>query len=578
MQAVTANDDDEEYLLRSAALRNATGILLARQRAEEEGRRAKEALERKEAELARTVAMQRATLEATTDAILVTDDKGVLTDFNQNFISMWGLQPDAMSTDQHARPFEAMSRNFADPQGFIARVEQILGSSESDEFDLLDTVDGKAIERYSRIQSVDGLNVGRVWSFRDITERRREADEREQLVEAERAARAELERAGRMKDEFLATLSHELRTPLTAILGWANVLQRKRHDAAMMTQGIDTIMRNARAQGQIIEDLLDISRIVFGKVRLDRRPTDLTTVIDAAVETVRPAIQAKQIQLRQVLDPAAGLAYGDPHRLQQVVWNLLSNAVKFTPNGGSIDVLLEGFGTQLQIVIKDSGTGIDPEVLPYVFERFRQADSSTTRRHGGLGLGLSIVKRLVDLHAGDVRVESAGAGRGTSFIVTLPKAPAMVGGERGALAIASAKLLAGDEIDLTGVKVLVIDDERDARELVGQVLAEAHAEVMMAASAVEARQLLETHRPDVIVSDIGMPGEDGYQFICALRKLPHAQGGMIPAIALTAYARSEDRVRAMRSGFQVHVSKPVEPPELAAAVAGLAGRTATAPK
>jgi CheY-like chemotaxis protein len=261
-----------------------------------------------------------------------------------------------------------------------------------------------------------------------------------------------------------------------------------------------------------------------------------------------------------------------------VVWNLLSNAVKFTPNDGCIDVLLESIGTQLQVVIKDSGAGIDPELLPYVFERFRQADSSTTRRHGGLGLGLSIVKRLVELHAGDVRVESAGREHGTSFIVTLPMAPAMVGGERGALAMASARSLAGDEIDLAGVKVLVVDDERDARELVGQVLIEAHAEVVMAASAAEARQLLETYRPDVIVSDIGMPGEDGYQFICSLRKLPLARGGRIPAIALTAYARSEDRIRAMRSGFQVHVSKPVEPPELTAAVAGLAGRTATAPE
>ena len=257
-------------------MRSGKSILLARQRADEETLRAKEALERKTAELDRTVAMLRATLEATTNGILVTDDQGRPTDFNQNFVRMWALQPSAMAAGQHPRPFELLGHHFADPQRFIARVDQILASAESDVLDLLQTVDGRTIERYSRVQYVDGRNVGRVWSFRDITER-------EQLAEAERAARADFERAVRMKDEFLATLSHELRTPLTAILGWAKLLQRPGHDAARVAQGIETIARSARAQAQLIDDLLDMSRIVFGKVRLDLRPTDLAAVVEAAV-------------------------------------------------------------------------------------------------------------------------------------------------------------------------------------------------------------------------------------------------------------------------------------------------------
>ena len=277
--------------------------------------------------------------------------------------------------------------------------------------------------------------------------------------------------------------------------------------------------------------------------------------------------------MRQSLDPTAGPTYGDAHRLQQVVWNLLSNAVKFTPKGGTIDVVLERADPQLRIVIKDSGAGINAEALPHIFDRFRQADASTTRRFGGLGLGLSIVKRLVELHAGSVHAESAGEGCGATFIVTLPMAPAIVAGKLGPVASAAAPWLVSDEVDLTGVKVLVLDDELDARELVRQMLVQVNAEVITASGAAEAMHLLQTHRPDVMVSDIGMPGEDGYQFIRDVRRLGPTQGGMTPAIALTAYARTEDRTRAMRAGFQVHVPKPVEPPELVAAIGGLVGRT-----
>ena len=553
-------------MLRSAALRNAASILAARQRAEEEALRAREALEGKTAELDRSVARLRATLEATSNGILVTDDEGRLTDFNQNFVRMWALQPSAMAAERHPRPFEMIAHHFADSHRFIARVDQILASTDSDVLDVLKTVDGRTIERYSRMQYVDGRDVGRVWSFRDITER-------EQLAEAERAARADFERAVRMKDEFLAMLSHELRTPLTAILGWAKILQRPGLDGAMVAQGIETIGRSARAQAQLIDDLLDMSRIVFGKVRLDLRPTDLASVVNAAVETVRWTVQAKEIELRQSLDPTAGPTYGDPHRLQQVVWNLLSNAVKFTPKGGTIDVRLERADPNLRIVIKDSGAGIHAEALPYIFDRFRQADSSTTRKYGGLGLGLSIVKRLVELHAGSVRAESAGEGCGATFVVTLPMAPAIVGGALGRLPSTPAPWLASHEIDLTGVKVLVLDDEPDARELVRQMLFQVNAEVITASGAADAMHLLQTQRPHVMVSDIGMAGEDGYRFIRDVRRLAPAQGGMTPAIALTAYARPEDRARAMMAGFQVHVSKPVEPLELVAAVGGLAGRT-----
>jgi len=403
----------------------------------------------------------------------------------------------------------------------------------------------------------------------------RASQEREQLFIAERAARAEAERVSRMKDEFLAMLSHELRTPLSAMLGWSRVLQLDKCSPADRARGLDAIVRNANAQNQLIEDLLDMNRIVAGKVRLDNRAMNLASVIDSAVDSIRPAAQAKAIQLKLELEAQTEPLSGDPNRLQQVVWNLLSNAVKFTPEGGRVSVKLERIAAQFEITVSDSGIGIGPDFLPHVFDRFRQADSSTTRGYAGLGLGLSIVKQLVELHGGSVQAYSAGTGHGARFSVQLPLA--VLGDAEAQQEQLSATRVAAfhdDEQLLEGVKVLVIDDERDSRELVQHVLQRCRAEVLMAANAVQGLELLIAQRPDVVVSDIGMPVKDGFEFIREVRRLLPSQGGNTPAVALTAFARSEDRTRALAVGFQVHVSKPIELQELVATVAHLVGRRA----
>jgi PAS domain S-box-containing protein len=402
------------------------------------------------------------------------------------------------------------------------------------------------------------------------------AEERERLLESERAARTESERASRMKDEFLATLSHELRTPLSSILGWSQLLRGGGRNPADLEKGLDVIERNARTQTQLIEDLLDMSRIISGKVRLDIRQTEPASFIEAAVETVRPAADAKGVRLETVLDSAPCAVSGDPARLQQVVWNLLSNAIKFTPKGGKVQVVLERVNSHVEIGIADTGVGIDPQFIDHVFERFRQADASTTRRFGGLGLGLSIVRHLVELHGGTVHARSDGEGRGSTFTVHLPVAIVARGSAAGRHHPTAPRPvpLEGQPADLTGIKVLVVDDQTDARELLARVLAECNAQVLTAGNAEEALALIESERPDVLVSDIGMPDVDGYELLRRVRALDASRGGKTPAIALTAFARSEDRTRALRAGFLVHVAKPVEPTELIATVASVAGRTA----
>ena len=409
---------------------------------------------------------------------------------------------------------------------------------------------------------------------RDITERKRVEEERARFLAREREARREAEAANRMKDEFLTTLSHELRTPLTSILGWAQLLRKGDLDETTTARGLELIERAAILQAKLIEDLLDISRIITGKLRTEVRPVRLAPVIDAAIEVVRPAAEAKDIRLESRLDPLAGAVSGDPDRLQQVVWNLLSNAIKFTPKKGRVEVRLERAGSHARIAVSDTGQGIEPQFLPYVFERFRQADASTTRGHGGLGLGLAIVRQLVELHGGMVHAQSAGAGRGSTFAVELPMSP--VGdGERasqGPVPAVAAGLGPGESAALEGVRMLVVDDEPDARELLTVVLQRYGAEVTAVASAGEALAALARSPLDVLVSDIGMPGEDGYALIRKVRALDVDQGGGIPAAALTAYAREEDRRRALSAGFQMHVSKPIEPIQLASVVAALAGR------
>ncbi len=429
------------------------------------------------------------------------------------------------------------------------------------------------------IRREDGAITHWYGTCTDIHDQRALLEQNSQLLESERAARTEAERASRMKDEFLATLSHELRTPLNAILGWASVLREDPQDSRSVTDGLAIIERNARAQSQIIEDLLDMSRIISGKVQLNVQPAELPSIVEAALETVRPAANAKGIRLLATLDPAARPITGDPNRLQQVFWNLLTNAIKFTPPDGRVQVVLERVHSQLEVSVTDTGKGISADFLPQVFDRFRQADSSTTRQYGGLGLGLAIVKQLVELHGGTVRVQSGGPNAGSTFVVALPLRAVRVPGEtenvrsRPAPEQTPAALSLTRDLDLADVRVLVVDDEADARALVKRLLESRGASVTTQGSAAEALTSLQNQAFDVLVSDIGMPGQDGNALIRQIRASEAGVGGEIPAIALTAYARLEDRLRAISAGFQMHLAKPVEPAELLAMVASLAGRS-----
>src|SRR5450830_55043 len=398
----------------------------------------------------------------------------------------------------------------------------------------------------------------------------RAAEERKVLLDSEREARAEAERTNRLKDDFLATLSHELRTPLSAILGWAQVLRRGTRDQADLHRGLQSIERNARAQAQLIEDLLDMNRITSDKVLLDLQPLAPASVIASAVETLRPAADAKHIAIHSSIASDAGTIMGDPGRIQQVNWNLLSNALKFTPQGGRVDIGVRREASRLAITVADNGVGIKQDFLPHVFDRFRQADASTTRRHGGLGLGLAIVKHLVEQHGGTVTASSAGDMQGASFTVRLPLgAPSAVARQAGDAPSARA--------DLRGVRVLLVDDEADARELTERILRDNHAEVHSAGSVAQALQLLEQVRPHVLVSDIGMPDADGFDLLAHIRTHASPTPPACPALALTAFAQPQDRQRALANGFQAWVAKPLDPAELLAAVAQLAAAHVTAP-
>ena len=360
------------------------------------------------------------------------------------------------------------------------------------------------------------------------------------------------------------------------MLGWAKLLRSRKFNEEKTNKALEIIERNAIAQTQLIEDLLDISRIIRGEVRLYARPTNLVQVIEAAIDTVRPTALAKTIQVESRLDPSADLVDGDPDRLQQVVWNLLSNAIKFTPGGGRVSVRLTRVDSHAQIKVIDTGIGISPDFLPYVFEHFRQAESTTNRAHGGLGLGLAIVRNLVELHGGTVQVESPGVGQGATFIVQLPLIPNPSGVSDLEQVAGQRQDLLEDSLCLSGLRVLIVDDEIDTREFLVTALEQVGAEVTAAASVSEAFRLLERLKPDVLVSDIGMPVEDGYALIRRIRALAPEQGGRIPAAALTAFAREEDRIQALKAGFQMHVPKPIKPMQLVAVVANLAGRGASA--
>lgn len=389
------------------------------------------------------------------------------------------------------------------------------------------------------------------------------------LVEQERAARELAERADKSKDEFVATLSHELRTPLTAILGWVSILRPKVDDAELVAKGLEVIERNGRAQLQLVEDLLDMSRILSGRLRLEVQVVDIVRVIENAIASVQVGADAKEIRLERTLTPPAAAITGDPARIQQIVWNLLTNALKFTPRGGMIQVRLRGSETQYEVSVTDNGAGIDPAFLPVIFERFRQADSTITRRHGGLGIGLSVVKSLAELHGGTVRAQSPGLGQGATFTLELPIStarPQPAAAQRARHEVDRARE-DGPLPSLAGVRVLAVDDDADAREVIGRILSGAGAETTLAGSAEEAIEAMRVCVPQVLVSDIGMPDQDGYALIRRVRAMDSKAGAMVPAVALTALARPQDAAAALSAGYTQHLSKPVEGGDLIRAVA-----------
>ncbi len=528
----------------------------------------KEALELKTQELDRTLILMKATLESTTDAILVADSHGNVSDYNQRFLNMWNFSSDEDLPKNHAEIAQIISKFVSEPDHYIKRVEKIYDEFPAESYDAFELTDGRVIERFSRSHLPGSVNEGRVWSFRDITEVKRLEAERHDLLLSERAARTEAEKLGYLKDEFLTTLSHELRTPLTAILGWCHIIQRDINDSKKVITGIEVIERSARIQTQLVADLLDMSRILEGKMRLDVQHVQLSSIIEDAIESIRPAADAKGVRIEAILDPIFESVIGDPARLQQIMWNLLSNSVKFTPKNGKIQVVLFRINSHIEISVADTGNGVSEEFLRHMFERFRQADASSARVHGGLGIGLALVKQLVDLHGGKIRAESPGEGLGTTITVELPLAVATHANTSDRVH-PSARITPStiENPDLTSIKALVVDDDHDARILVRRLLEECGATVTTCTSADEALSAIREGLFDILVSDIGMPGKDGYALVKELRSLDI----LLPAIALTAFARSEDRIKALNSGFQGHVSKPVEPAELLATISSLVG-------
>jgi PAS domain S-box-containing protein len=507
-------------------------------------------------------------------AIFMVDTVGCVASWNSGAEHMLGYSADEILGEPAARFFVAGN---ADDAAFEREMKeaQTTGRATSTGWRARKNGEHLYVEGVlSAVRDDAGRLLGYAKLIKDVTDKRRIEGEREYLLQSERAARGEAERTSRMKDEFLATLGHELRTPLNAILGWSQVLRRLDNGTVDLGEGLTIIERNARAQAQIIEDLLDMSSIISGKVRLEMGRVELASVLEASVNAVIPAAENKGIELKLTIDAANGLVRGDHNRLQQVFWNLLTNAVKFTPKAGHVLVALDRVNSHVRVSVTDTGEGIDATFLPFVFERFRQADASAARRHGGLGLGLSIVKQLVELHGGSITVASKGSGRGSTFTVELPAArdidPARHNGPRHQPSRTVAERLDRyvRTANLEGVHVLVVDDEPDARSLIERLLQECEATVTTAGSASEAFERVAHDTPDVLLSDIGMPKEDGYSLIRRIRSL---SGGAsrIPAIALTAYARAEDRAQALQAGYQLHLAKPVEPAKLIAMVASL---------
>ena len=523
----------------------------------------------------------RAILDTALDAIIGMDHRGMITEFNPAAELTFGYRREEVLGRELAElliPRELRQRHRAGLARYLTtgegpfvdrRVETTGFHADGHEFPVEVAI--------TRVSDEPPRFTGFV---RDLTTRARAEREREELLQRELKARREAETANRAKDEFLATLSHELRTPLNAIVGWTRMLLDGTMDVRSTTRALEVIDRNAHLQAKLVEDILDVSRIITGGLRLNLQPTDLGSVIGAALDGVRPAAEAKQVRLRSRLAPTARLTQGDPQRLQQIVWNLLANAVKFTPAGGLVEVELVDAGDSVQIRVQDDGAGIDPTFLAHAFDRFRQADASVSRQHGGLGLGLAIVRHLVELHGGTVRAESQGAGKGATFTVELPRigtelASASPGEHRQANTVDRSGL--NQVVSLRGCRALVVDDEEDARDLIATILTTAGANVRMASSTFEALQQLDASRPDVLLADIGMPGSDGYALIREVRRREVQTGQHLPAAAVTAYAGNHERERALAAGFDRHVSKPISPAAIVAAVFSMCSGSGEAP-
>ena len=508
-----------------------------------------------------------AIVDSADDAIVSKTLDGVITSWNRAAQAMFGWTA-AEAVGQRITLIIPRER-WHEEDEVLARVRK------GESIDHFDTVrvrkNGERIDvslTVSPVKDARGRIIGASKIARDVSDRKHAEAERAALLHAAQQAREEAEELNRSKDQFLALLSHELRTPLNAIFGWARMLQSAAMDEVTSRRAIDAILRNATAQVQLVEDLLDVSRIITGKMRLDVQSLDLKSVIESALDAVQPAASAKGLKIETVLDPNAGPVVGAADRLRQVVWNLLMNAIKFTPRDGRVQVHLRKVKSHVEIVVSDNGEGIQPEILPFIFDRFRQGDSTTTRPHGGLGLGLALVRHLVDLHGGRVRAASEGPGRGATFVVELPVA--ILGPEAGTTLETSA---ATGALPLQNVRVLLVDDDADGLDLTTVMLTNSGAQVKTAVSVAAALDVLESWPADVLVSDIEMPREDGYELLRRIRAKERGGRTRLPALALTAYGRPEDRRRTLAAGFNLHLAKPIDPSELVLAVANLVGRT-----
>jgi PAS domain S-box-containing protein len=519
-----------------------------------------------------TGALLAAIVDSSDDAIVSKTLEGIVTSWNHGAEKMFGYSA-AEAIGQHIT-FIIPPERRSEEDDVIAHIRR---GEKVDHFETVrQAKDGQEVEislTVSPITDVQGRIVGASKVARNITARKQAENERQRLMEEAKAARRNAEEANRLKDDFLATVSHELRNPLNSIVGWAGLLSGGRLDEKKTARALEAINRATQAQDQIISDLLDVSRIISGRLRLDIRPMRLIEVLETAIETIRPAADAKEIRLQLLFDPSASPMAGDPDRLRQVFWNLLSNAVKFAPKEGSVQIHLQRIDAHVEITISDTGIGIEPSLLPFVFDRFRQGDSSSNRQAPGLGLGLAIVRSLVELHGGTVWAESKGNCQGASFAVRLPTKLATgvideVPSHRRIEDTQSAAI----SPSLKNLRVLLVDDEESAREITAAILAQAEAEVRTAATASEALKLMDEWQPEVLVADIGMPGVDGYEFIRRVRARSSQNGGNVPAAALTAYARIQDRLRVLSAGYQMHVPKPIQPEELVTVVASLAKR------